>query len=105
MSKELKISGDDFFRAIREILADARQKAASNLNFIMVEAYWRIGRRIVIEEQGGQAKATYGKELIKELSRQLGDEFGRGFSIANLWNFRQFYLSRPSEEKLYALRR
>lgn len=104
MSESLTTTDDAFFRSVREILAEARRKAASNINFIMVEAYWRIGRRIVEEEQGGQAKATYGKELIKELSRQLGDEFGRGFSIANLKNFRQFYLTFPDSEKSYALR-
>jgi hypothetical protein len=50
----------------------------------MVEAYWQVGQRIVEEEQGGQAKAAYGAELITELSRRLGDEFGKGFSVANL---------------------
>ena len=105
MSEKLKTSDDAFFGAIRAILAEARQKAASHVNFIMVEAYWRIGRRIVEEEQGGRKKAAYGSELIRELSRRLGEEFGRGFSVANLWNFRQFYLAYPVEEKLYTLRR
>lgn len=104
MTEGLASSDDSFFCSIRGILAEARQKAVSSVNFIMVEAYWCIGRRIVEEEQGGQAKAAYGKELIKELSRQLGDEFGRGFSIANLKNFRQFYLTFPDPEKGYALR-
>ncbi|MBM4331126.1 MAG: DUF1016 domain-containing protein [Deltaproteobacteria bacterium] len=71
----------------------------------MVEAYWKIGRRIIEEEQNGQARAEYGSSLIKELARNLGDEFGKGFSVANLWNFRQFYLTFPEEGKLYALRR
>ena len=104
MSDELKTSDDAFFGAIRDILAEARQKAASSVNFIMVEAYWRIGRRIVEEEQGGQAKAAYGSALIRELSRRLGGEFGRGFSVANLKNFRQFYLTYPDVEKSYTLR-
>jgi hypothetical protein len=89
MTTELAGSDDSFFRSIRGILAEARQKAASSVNFIMVEAYWRIGQRIVEEEQGGQTKAAYGKELIKELSKQLGDEFGRGFSFVG----RQFRIS------------
>jgi len=104
MSDELKTADDAFFGAIRDILAEARQKAASSVNFIMVEAYWRIGRRIVEEEQGGQAKAAYGSALIRELSRRLGGEFGRGFSVANLKNFRQFYLTYPDVEKSYTLR-
>ena len=76
----------------------------SFVNFIMVEAYWKIGRRIVKEEQGGKGRAEYGAYLIKELSRNLGEEFGRGFSVANLKNFRQFYMAFPDFEKGYALR-
>ena len=105
MSEDLTHSDDSFFRSVREILTEARRKAASSVNFIMVEAYWRIGARIVEQEQKGHARATYGRELIRELAHRLGDEFGRGFSVANLWNFRQFYLTYPDEGKLYALRR
>jgi predicted nuclease of restriction endonuclease-like (RecB) superfamily len=94
----------DFFESIRTILRDARRKAYTNVNAIMVEAYWTIGRRIVEEEQKGQQRADYGDYLIHELSRQLGDEFGKGFSIANLKNFRQFYQTFPDFEKSYALR-
>jgi hypothetical protein len=71
----------------------------------MVEAYWQIGRRIVEEEQGGAVRAEYGRQIIRNLARDLGDEFGKGLSVANLWNFRQFYLTFPDAGKLYALRR
>ena len=71
----------------------------------MVEAYWNIGRRIVREEQGGKHRADYGQFLIRNLPRQLGDEFGGGVSVANLWNFRLSYLTFPAEAKLYAVRR
>lgn len=93
-----------FFDEVRSILAQARQKAYAAVNFAMVEAYWEIGRRIVEEEQQGKDRAEYGAALIKELSKQLTAEFGKGFAIANLWNFKQFYLTFPGE-KLYALRR
>ena len=92
-----------FFHDVRSILADARQRAYVAVNFIMVEAYWKIGRRIVEEEQGGKGRAKYGAYLIKELSRNLGEEFGRGFSVANLKNFRQFYMAFPDFEKRYPL--
>lgn len=94
-----------FFNDIRAILQQARQKAYTAVNFAMVEAYWRIGKRIVDEEQHGEARAEYGKQLIKELSKQLSAEFGRGFAEANIWNFRQFYLTFPESEILYTLRR
>lgn len=104
MSAKPTATGDAFFRRIRAILTDARRRAYTSINHIMVDAYWRIGQRIVEEEQGGQAKAAYGSRLIGELSQRLGDEFGKGFSVANLKNFRQFYLTFPDEEKRYTLR-
>jgi predicted nuclease of restriction endonuclease-like (RecB) superfamily len=104
MSDEMVRLDDAFFGSVRSILGEARQKAGASINFIMVEAYWRIGQRIVEEEQGGHAKAVYGKELLQQLSRALTDEFGKGFSIANLRNFRQFYLTFPHGQKHYALR-
>jgi predicted nuclease of restriction endonuclease-like (RecB) superfamily len=93
-----------FFEEVRTILAQARQKAYTAVNFTMVEAYWEIGRRIVEEEQQGKGRADYGTSLIKELSNQLTTEFGRGFAVANLRNFRQFYLTFPEFQKRYAPR-
>ena len=89
---------------VRAILQNARQKTLAAVNTLMVEAYWQIGQRIVQEEQGGNARADYGSQLIRNLARQLGDEFGSGVSIANLKNFRQFYLTFPDAGKSYALR-
>ena len=66
----------------------------------MVEAYWNIGKSIV-EQQGGEEKAEYGVRLIAELSKQMSTDFGKGFTVANLKNMRQFYLTFP---KSYALR-
>ncbi len=104
-AKEGAVPQDSFFEDVRSILQGARQTAYAAANFIMVEAYWRVGRRITEEEQGGKARADYGAYLVRELARRLGEEFGRGLSVANLWNFRQFFQSFPTEEKLYALRR
>ena len=66
----------------------------------MVEAYWNIGKSIV-EQQGGEEKAEYGVRLIAELSKQMSTDFGKGFTVSNLKNMRQFYLTFP---KSYALR-
>lgn len=93
-----------FIADIRSLLTVAREKAYNTINFIMVETYWSIGRRIVEEEQSGNQKADYGSFLIKELSKQLSGEFGKGFSEANLRNFRQFYQTFPAGEIRYAVR-
>ena len=61
----------------------------------MVETYWKIGQRIVEEEQAGKSRAEYGTKLIENLSKYLTDTFGKGFSEANLKNMRQFYLIYP----------
>jgi predicted nuclease of restriction endonuclease-like (RecB) superfamily len=99
------VPASSFFTDVRSILASARQQAYTAVNAAMVQAYWQIGQRIVEEEQGGQAKAVYGEGLLPELSRALTSEFGKGFSYANLRNFRQFYLTYPGEDKIcYALR-
>ncbi len=85
-----KIYGD-----IAELLNVARAKAYHAVNSIMVETYWKIGQRIVEEEQGGSSRAEYGTKLIENLSKYLTDTFGKGFSEANLKNMRQFYLTYP----------
>ena len=88
---------------IKQILVAAREKAQTAVNSAMVEAYWLIGRRIVEEQQHGKAKAEYGKRLIEDLSIALTGEFGKGFSYANLYNCRKFYLKFPDQDILYTL--
>ena len=89
-----------FYEQIKCILSEARDKVYQTANFAMVEAYWNIGKSIV-EQQGGEEKAEYGARLIVELSRQMTNDFGKGFTVSNLKNMRQFYLTFP---KSYALR-
>lgn len=84
-----------FFADIAALLQNARSKAYRAINSIMVETYWKIGERIVKEEQNGKSRAEYGEKLIENFSRYLTDAFGNGFSEANLKNFRQFYLTFP----------
>ncbi|MBD3748735.1 MAG: DUF1016 domain-containing protein [Sphingobacteriales bacterium] len=83
---------------IKQILAQARQKSYQAINAAMVEAYWNIGKTIVLEEQNGKNRADYGKAIIKTIAKELSDEFGRGFSERNIRNFRQFYLTFPESE-------
>lgn len=89
-----------FYEQIKRILSEARNKVYQTANSAMVEAYWNIGKSIV-EQQGGEEKAEYGVRLIAELSKQMTTDFGKGFTVTNLKNMRQFYLTFP---KSYALR-
>jgi len=94
-----------FYKDISKILLDARKKVYATINSEMVMAYWQIGKRIIEEEQAGEKRAEYGTFLVKQFSERLTEEFGKGFSVANVWNFRQFYQIFPENEILYALRR
>ena len=102
--KRREIVSANCYTDIRGILEQARQKAYASINFAMVKAYWLIGKRIVKEEQNGKDKAAYGEQLIKTLSKDLSEEYCKGFSAANLKNFRQFYMVFPDLGKSYALR-
>jgi predicted nuclease of restriction endonuclease-like (RecB) superfamily len=89
-----------FFDDVRIILAEARKSAYSAINRAMVHAYWQIGKRIVEEEQNGKERADYGAYLIRELSQQLTDEFGKGFDEREIRRIRQFYLVFPIRDSL-----
>ena len=94
---------NNYINEIKKILKNARQKAYTAVNSAMVEAYWEIGRRIVEEEQRGKERAEYGKEIVKNLSKELTEEFGKGFGERNIRNIRQFYVLFSDYEKWKSL--
>jgi hypothetical protein len=77
---------------LKTIVSKARSKAFAAVNYSLVERNWRIGKRIVEEEQNGEARAEYGKHIIEVASAALTEEFGKGFSETNLINFKKFFL-------------
>lgn len=82
-----------FLSDLQSIVATARRKGYEAVNQIIVICNWLIGRRIVEQEQQGKQRAEYGKRVIKMASEFLTEEFGKGFSVTNLKNFRSFYLT------------
>lgn len=78
---------------IKEILDAARNNVAREVNSELIISYWKIGEIIVHYEQNQNIRAAYGEQTLKQLSRTLTDEFGKGFSRSNLQNMRAFYLS------------
>jgi len=88
----------DFYNTIKELLHSARNHIYQTINTTMTQTSWEIGRRIVEEEQNGEDRAMYGKALLKSLSSQLTQEFGKGFSVDNLENMRKFYLAYQKSE-------
>lgn len=105
ISALINVSGDGLMDRVVSILEQARTNVVRAVNSNMVIAYWLIGREIVQELQQGEERAEYGKQVIANLSRQLTQKYGQGFSVANLKSFRQFYLAYSDRltEKSYPL--
>ncbi len=80
---------------IKTIINNGRAAAYSAVNSVMISTYWNIGRRIVEEEQHGNQRAEYGKELIKMLAKELTYGYGSGYSERYLAYFRKFYITVP----------
>lgn len=79
------------FERVASILEQAKSNVVQVVNSNMVLAYWSIGREIVYEIQQGEERAEYGKKIIEELSQELTQAYGKGFSLTNLRYFRLFY--------------
>ena len=92
-TKQMKTAQDNsLLDRVVLILEQAHTNVVRTVNGSMVTAYWLIGREIVLELQGGDERAEYGKRVIETLSKKLIARYGRGFSTTNLWYFKQFYV-------------
>ena len=94
----MKLTSNNIYQEIKELLYSAKNRVYQTINTTMTQTYYQIGKRIVEEEQGGEIRAEYGKSLLKLLSVQLINEFGKGFSVDNLENMRRFYLAFQKSE-------
>ncbi|MDP2824268.1 MAG: PDDEXK nuclease domain-containing protein [Sulfuritalea sp.] len=86
--------------ALRDLIVQARQQVLRHVDVVQVQTYWHIGRHIVEFEQGGQARAAYGKRLLPQLGQALSQEFGKGFDASNLRYMRLFYQAFPKCDAL-----
>lgn len=90
-------SHESFIYDIKTIINNGINEAYDAVNYSVLQTYWNIGKRIIEEEQNGQMRAQYGKEIINALSNELISEFGKGFNERNLRYYRQFYLMFPDQ--------
>jgi len=93
---QLSENKDVFYLKISELLRNAKKSVVQSVNRTIVLTYFEIGKIIIEEEQGGNQRAEYGKQILKELSRRLTKEFGKGFSVENLDRMRYFYKTYSS---------
>ncbi|WP_163399282.1 PDDEXK nuclease domain-containing protein [Flavobacterium fluviatile] len=91
----MEINNPNLLLSVKEIIIQSRQQVYKMVNSVLLETYWNIGRLIIEHEQNGNAKAVYGKATLKNLSKELTFEFGKGFDYTNLTNMRNFYLAFP----------
>ena len=89
---EHTIQDSKLYTDVCSIIEQGRERAYSAVSQQMIETYWNIGRRIVEEEQKGEARAEYGAQIIAQLAEQLTHQYGKGFSARYLRSFRKFYL-------------
>ena len=95
----------NYYDEIKNILVDniiGRKVREYKSNQKDLEGYYNIGK-LLIEAQGGEARAKYGNQLIKEYSKRLTSELGKGYSIQNLKNMRRFYLVSQKRQSLIVL--
>lgn len=95
LKKRYNINTDEaqFISDIKAIVSTAKQKAYQAADLFQVAANWLVGKRIVEQEQNGRERAEYGKHIIELASEALTAEFGKGYSVVNIKNFRKFYLT------------
>lgn len=96
----LEKSNTQIINEIKDIIISSRNKIAYEVNNVMLLAYWNVGRIIVENEQNGNIKAGYGKQVLKELSKELKKVLGSGFSVSNLQYMRRFYIKYPKQQTL-----
>lgn len=95
-------SSETAYKTIRGYVVDAQQKVCYAVNSAMVEAYWNIGKAIY-EYCGENDRAEYGAQILSGISERLTAEFGKGYTVRNLRNMRQFYLSFPKRHTVCAV--
>jgi predicted nuclease of restriction endonuclease-like (RecB) superfamily len=91
---------DRWIEEIKEIMATARLRIAGNVNSVMLDTNWQVGKSIIENEQSGEIKAQYGKRVLTELSKRLTTELGKGYSKSNLYNMRDLYIAYPKFQML-----
>ena len=100
MTEQVLSLQQEMMEQIREIMSASRYQAAQQVNNTLLTAYWNIGRVIVEHEQNSDKRAAYGQETLRQISRQMSKEFGKGFSISNLQFMRRFYQTYQIQQTL-----
>lgn len=91
-------TSNNLYGQIAELIRSARKQVATQVNTALLVTYWNVGRIIVDDEQKNEFRAEYGKQVLKELSKRLTNDFGKGFSVSNLQYMKRFYLKYQKQQ-------
>ena len=94
------IKSNNLYSEISLLINEARKQVATQVNTALLYTYWNIGKLIIEDEQAHQHRAEYGKQPLKELSKRLTADYGKGFSRANLQWMRLLYVNYPKCQTL-----
>ena len=91
----------NFIKEIKDLIYRRQYEAMKAVNKELIQLYWEIGEEI----NNQQKEKGWGKSIVEVLSKELQKEFPgvQGFSAANLWRMRNFYLNYFQNEKLAPL--
>jgi predicted nuclease of restriction endonuclease-like (RecB) superfamily len=93
VKKRRKDDYRELVTSIELLLLKAKEQAAKEINYLLVQTYWQIGKFIIEFEQRGKGRAEYGAQVLDRLSKDLTAKFGKGFGRSNLVYIRQLYLT------------
>ncbi len=94
----IEATNHKLYESIKAQIEESRQFIVQKVNSVLVHTYFQIGKVIVEDEQSGSERASYATQTLKQLSKSLSQEFGRGYSVDNLENMRLFYLEFGKSE-------
>ena len=89
------VKTDDILNDMCGIIESSQKAAYQAVNIALVQRNWLLGYRIASEELQGNERAEYGTELIKKLSKELTQNYGKGFDYSSLYKFVRFYKEFP----------
>lgn len=92
------VSIDELYQNSVELIEFARESAVQQVNIIQLMTYYSLGKWIVEQQQGGNNRAQYGRQIIKKLSQKLNEKYGKGFSKTNLEYARKFFITIEFQE-------
>ncbi len=96
---EINKREETLFERISALIEDARKRVVTTVNIAEVYTKYSIGQYIVEDEQQGEYRAQYGKQVLQNLSARLTERFGDGWTVDTLKRCRYFYNVYASKEK------